>query len=180
MRRADPTPAWPPLIPRTRAPWWLRFRDICLTLVAWFILLWVLRDALLSLVAGVSPEAAARTSTWIEHRLSPMLGELVPVAPHVFWRELSGFVYAALAFVAWLAVWGWLNREQLKRQPPASAPSSGNADDPAPAALSTAAQFAAAGVQQDPTVWQHGGRLRVAFDGAGRVMQVRAGDAPPG
>lgn len=173
------TPRWPPVIPRMRAPWWLRVRDTVLTLVAWLVLLWVLRDALLSLVAGVSPEAAARTAAWLESRLSPLFGHLVPVAPRVFWRELSDFLYAALAFVAWLAVWGWLNRERLQRQPPGpGAPALRS--DPSPAALPASAHFAAAGVQPGAAQWQHARRLHVQFDDAGRVLQARADDAPPG
>lgn len=171
----DRAPRWPPLIPRTRAPWWLRVRDALLTLAAWFVLLWVLRDALLSLAAGVSPEAAARAAAWVEHRLRPLLGVLVPVPPADFWSVLSEYFYAAGALVAWLALWGWLNRKRLQRQPP----SPGSPDDASPAALPTPEQFAAAGVRQDAVVWQRSRLLHVQFDGDGRVRQARADDAPP-
>ena len=170
-------PRWPPVIPRTRAPWPLRVRDALLTLIAWFLLLWVLRDALLSLVAGVSPEAAARTAAWLENRLSPMLGHLVPVAPAVFWRELDDFLYAALAFVAWLVMWGWLNREQLQRQPPALGAPHG--DNVSPSPLATSEQFATNGAQPLASLWQQARRLRVQCDDFGRVLHVRVDDAPP-
>jgi len=174
MSNNGDAPAWPPVIARARAPWPLRARDALLTLLAWFVLLWVLRDALLTLLAGISPETAARTADWLEHRLSPLLGHLVPVAPSAFWLELSDFLVVAALFVAWLAVWGWLNRKQLQRQPPAA----GASDHASPAALPPHEQFAAAGLDQQAPLWQQTRRLHVEFDDAGRVLQAHDDDAP--
>jgi len=164
MTAPDPW-RWPPLIPRSRAPWPLRWRDTVLTLIAWFVLIWVLRDALLTLVAGISPDAAARTTAWLEHRLSPLLGHLVPMAPAAFWGDFNDFLYAACVFVVWLTAWGWLNRRTLQRQPPPVAPGAG----PALAAVAP----------RDAVPWQ-ARRLLVQFDGDGEVVHAWADDPSNG
>jgi len=170
----DATP-WPPLIPPARAPWWMRVRDALLTLAAWFVLLWVLRDALLSLLAGVSPEAAERTTDWLEHRLDPLFGSLVPVHPRLFWHALGDYLIAAAGFVAWLVVWAWVNRARLQRQPPA--PGSAEAGN-APPSLPVAEEFAAAGLPEDEALWKSSRHLHVQFDTDGRIRPPRG--AGPG
>ena len=55
-----PPPHWPPRIPRTRAPWWMRVRDLVLTIVAWLVCLWILREFVVMGIAWLSPTLGAR------------------------------------------------------------------------------------------------------------------------
>jgi hypothetical protein len=109
----------------------------------------------------------------LPQRESDVAGHLVSVAPSAFWSELNPFLAAAAVFVAWLAVWGWLNRAQLQRQPPAP----GTPRDASPAELPPHEQFAASGLDQQAPLWQQARRLHVQFDSDGRVQQAHD-DAP--
>ena len=52
---------WPPLIETARAPMWMRVRDFVITILAWGVLAWLVRDAVLLLVEVLGWSAAEVT-----------------------------------------------------------------------------------------------------------------------
>src|SRR4051812_9933463 len=85
-----PLTPWPPLITGAHRPDWVRFRDTFLTLLAWFILAWLLRD-LIHLVYDF---------------LRPPRFELTIAAPDfgALWERLQYFVMMSTVLVVWLAL----------------------------------------------------------------------------
>src|SRR4051812_31543885 len=80
----------PPLITGAHRPDWVRFRDTFLTLLAWFVLAWLLRD-LIHLVYDF---------------LRPPRFELTIAAPDLgaLWERLRYFVMMSTVLVVWLAL----------------------------------------------------------------------------
>jgi len=143
-----PPRIWPPRIPRANAPWWMRFRDLVLTLAVWLAYLWILREPIVALIE------------WLNPGLGAFLGEVVHVE---FTVDLWPYFWAATALVAWLALSGLLRRQYLSRQ---AAPEH---DVPV---LPPEPHFDAAGVpvSQLP-LWRETRCLRVHYD-EGRIKSV--------
>jgi poly-beta-1,6-N-acetyl-D-glucosamine biosynthesis protein PgaD len=106
----SPFSQWPPLIERGKVPRFVRIRDILLTILAWFILLWLAKDFLYSLYDYLAhPHFAFSRTTgpdWV-----------------AIWQHLEGFIYLALFLMLWLVFWGFVRRHDLRRikdsaQPP--------------------------------------------------------------
>ena len=95
-----PITPWPPLITGERRPRWVGIRDTFLTLLAWFVLGWLLRD-LIHLVFDF---------------LRPPRFELTIAAPHLgaVWARLRYFVTIATVFIAWLALVAAIDRRRLQ------------------------------------------------------------------
>jgi poly-beta-1,6-N-acetyl-D-glucosamine biosynthesis protein PgaD len=156
---APPVPAaplsWPPRIPASFAPGWIRIRDLVLTLVAWAAYVWILREPVIAGVNWLSPSAGAA------------LKQTFGVTPDI---DIRPFLWIAAGLVAWLVVIAMLEKPRLQRQP--------SPDNVTPA-LSPDDQFAAAGVPAaQVAVCRGAGRLRVDHDARGRIVRIEADPAP--
>lgn len=93
-------PVEPPII-RTRVPALMRVRDVLLTLGAWLLIGYFLREGLyLAYDYFRAPIFELTTAT------APNWGEM--------WGRLRGFVLLAAALVAWLAFWALDSRARLQ------------------------------------------------------------------
>lgn len=165
----DDTTPTAPLIPRSRAPWRLRMRDALLTVVAWLLFALVIRDALLAVLGALAPEAAPRAAAWLQTRLAAWLDLGMSYTPGEFRALFVHYLYAAGAFVAWLVLWGWLNRARLRGRAPEHVAAAALAT---PAALTPAEHAIDAGLDELAPEWRRARILAVAFDAAGRIVQV--------
>ncbi|HSV57260.1 MAG TPA: poly-beta-1,6-N-acetyl-D-glucosamine biosynthesis protein PgaD [Variovorax sp.] len=144
-----PPPHWPPRIPRSRAPWWMRARDLVLTIVAWLVFLWILREFVVVAIAWLSPAMGAR------------LKQVVDIGFNV---DLRPFLWIAAGLVASLAVIGVLRRHYLRQQPLA---------ENTVQALPPEEQFEAAGVPVSQLAqWQGARCLHVQHGQDGRISGV--------
>ena len=103
---------WPPIIGNARVPWWVRLRDLVLTLLAWIVLLY-----------AVSPIWIA---LWLDIQL--LLGfrmahvASIPPSP---WHVLRPFLGVAALFALWLVSFAivrrhlYLTKWHVSNQPPA-------------------------------------------------------------
>ncbi len=102
-RRAMKTgrpPVEPPII-RTRVPAWMQVRDVLLTLGAWLLIGYFLREGLyLAYDYFRAPIFELTTAT------APDWGEM--------WGRLRGFVLLAAALVAWITFWALDSRARLQ------------------------------------------------------------------
>ena len=98
---------WPPLIGFTRAPWWVRLRDIVLTIAAWALFFYLVRNGLRLIVDYFSDPIFELTYTypdWI-----------------TIWNHLDTFLVLSTIAMLWLTLWGLIHRRRLRfaaRQPP--------------------------------------------------------------
>jgi poly-beta-1,6-N-acetyl-D-glucosamine biosynthesis protein PgaD len=107
MKTSRP-PVEPPMI-RTRVPAWMKIRDVVLTLGAWLLIGYFLREGLYLLYDYLrAPIFELTTAT------APDWGEI--------WGRLRGFVMLAAMLVAWITFWALDNRTRLQAthspQPP--------------------------------------------------------------
>jgi hypothetical protein len=93
-------PVEPPII-RAHVPAWMRVRDVLLTLGAWLLIGYFLREGLYLaydyLRAPIFELTTARAPDW---------GEI--------WGRLRGFVLLAAALVAWITFWALDSRARLQ------------------------------------------------------------------
>jgi hypothetical protein len=150
-----PPRKWPPRIPATQAPRWVRVRDLVLTLAVWLAYLWILREPIVAFIGWLSP------------RLGVLLSEVVRVE---FTVDLWPFFWVAAALVAWLALFGVLRRQYLSRL--------AGAEHDVPV-LPPEAHFEAAGVavSQLP-LWREARCLRVHYED-GRITSMTVTSLPP-
>jgi hypothetical protein len=142
-----PTADWPPLIHGSRVPAWARARDVVLTLLAWGVLAWVLRDGLELGIDYLRPPRFEFT-----HLSPPNLLELA--------ARLSGFLAFIGALFGWLAFWAVVRRRRLRL----------NAAVVQPPPLTLAAQAADFALPADSVApWREARVLVLHFDAAGRV-----------
>jgi poly-beta-1,6-N-acetyl-D-glucosamine biosynthesis protein PgaD len=144
-----PPAHWPPRIPRSRAPWWMRVRDLVLTIAAWLVYLWILREFLVLGIAWVSPALGARLKQVIDVDFSV---------------DLRPYAWIAAGLVVWLAITGVLRRHYLRQQP--------SAENTVPM-LPPEEQFAAAGVPVSQLqTWRESRCLHVQHGQEGRISGV--------
>ena len=102
MKPPIPISPWPPVIESGKVPWFVRLRDIILTLLAWLALAHLLRQGLYLV--------------W-DYFSHPMF-ELTRTAPPD-WPKILEFMWPfltlILALVLWLTFWGWTRRQYLCR-----------------------------------------------------------------
>lgn len=117
---ASPVPLtpWPPLIPASRAPWTLRVRDTVLTLAAWLLYAWLMRNALLVILAGIDPEFASDRLIWLNQHVGPWIGRQQMPTPLSFWADFRGYVVIIVLLVCWMCGWAMWNRKRLARRAP--------------------------------------------------------------
>jgi PgaD-like protein len=144
----EPKPTdWPPLIHGSGVPAWVLARDVVLTLLAWLLLMWVLREGLELTVDYLSPPRFEFTN------LSPP--NLLELA-----ARLSGFLYFIAALFGWLIFWAVVRGRTLRlNDAVAQAPGLGVAEQ--------AADFALPAATIAP--WREARVLVVHFDAAGRI-----------
>jgi poly-beta-1,6-N-acetyl-D-glucosamine biosynthesis protein PgaD len=147
---------WPPLIHGAEVPVWVRVRDVVLTLLAWVVLAWVLREGLELTIDYFSPPRFEFTNF-----SPPNLLELV--------SRLAGFLYFIAALFAWLIFWAVVRGPRLRLSAPAVQPPGLTLPD-------HAADFELAADAIAP--WRDARVLVVHFDSQGRLShgEVR----PPG
>ena len=98
--KAERPPVEPPII-RTRIPAWMRARDVLLTLGAWLLVGYLLRNGLFFAYDYFrAPIFELTTAT------APDWGEL--------WRRLRGYALVAAALVAWITFWAFDSRARLQ------------------------------------------------------------------
>jgi len=147
-----PPPCWPPRVHQEVAPWWVRLRDLVLTLLAWLAYLWILRDPVLASIAWLSPSLAAH--------LTAVFGEV----PNI---DVQPYLWVATGLVAWLFLSGMLRRRRLQ--------SKASLDNVAQK-LPPEDQFAAAGVPLAQVALVHAARrLCIDHDEQGRIVRVESG-----
>jgi len=94
------SPVEPPII-RTRIPAWMQVRDVLLTLGAWLLVGYLLRNGLYFAYDYFrAPMFELTTAT------APDWGEL--------WRRLRGYVLVAAMLVAWITFWAFDSRARLQ------------------------------------------------------------------
>ncbi|HEY7292809.1 MAG TPA: poly-beta-1,6-N-acetyl-D-glucosamine biosynthesis protein PgaD [Vicinamibacterales bacterium] len=102
MNSSPATPVvtrWPPLVTGAQRPYWVGVRDALLTLMAWFILAWLLRDLVYLAYDFLRPPRFELTIA------APDLGAL--------WERLQYFVMASATLIASLALWAAIDRRRL-------------------------------------------------------------------
>ena len=98
--KAGRPPVEPPII-RTRVPAWMRIRDVLLTLGAWLLIGYFLREGL-HLVYDYLREPMFELTT----ATAPDWGEI--------WGRLRGFVLLAAMLVVWITFWALDSRKRLQ------------------------------------------------------------------
>ena len=138
---------WPPRIQRVRTQWWMRVRDLVMTLFAWMAYLWFLREPVIAGVAWLSPSAGTYLGNLIERPLAV---------------DLRPYLWMAAGLMVWLGLAGLSRWRRLRQQP--------SRDREVPPLLPDE-QFAAAGVAlPDQPPWREARCLRVQHDSQGRVL----------
>jgi poly-beta-1,6-N-acetyl-D-glucosamine biosynthesis protein PgaD len=142
----DPEPGWPPLV-GGRLPLAVRVRDIVLTLAAWAVLAWLLRDAIALAVdflrAPIFELTDQQPPDWKDLR-----------------RRLRPFMQVSGVLVCWLMVWSLIRSKRMRAVPPS----------PQPEPLPLCEHAAALGV--DPGAaegWRREQIVVIAFDAADRI-----------
>ena len=144
-------PDWPPLITSRRMPAWIVARDVVLTLLAWMVLGWMLKDAIL-LVAD-----------WLFDPIFELTRQDAPDWARI-WRRLKPFAAGAAVLSAWLSFWAAWRRKTLSKQ-----------FDPAqPPALAIAEQAGAFGLADaEVRKWRDWRVMTVHIDEAGRPTHAK-------
>src|SRR5579864_3082550 len=98
MIPGQPPHLWPPLITAARLPRWMFGRAVALTVLAWILLGWLLRDPIYLIY------------DFFRH---PIL-ELTSAQPPdwvMFWSRIRGFVILAASLAGALTLWAFANRK---------------------------------------------------------------------
>ena len=143
---------WGPLVGQGLLPWWVRLRDVLLTLMAWSILFWLMRHALVALWVGA-------------HFLAGVTVEVPGFSMKPQWDVLLPFLQATAGITLLLAVLTWQRRGLLQSQPlPGGEP-----------VLDPALHCAGFGLESARLAALRQGAVRVVhFDGDGRIVAVEA------
>lgn len=91
---------WPPVITGSRLRRWMVFRDVVLTILAWILLGWLLRDVIFLIY------------DFLRHPIF----ELTTAQPpdlHMLWGRLQYFIILSASLVAALSLWAFVNRDRL-------------------------------------------------------------------
>jgi poly-beta-1,6-N-acetyl-D-glucosamine biosynthesis protein PgaD len=143
---------WPPLIQGAKVPGWVRLRDWVLTLLAWALLGYLMRETL----------------DLLRDYFRYPIFEFTSATPPD-WRELWGrlrpFSYFIAVLTVWLLFWALLRGRRLRATAPVP--------QPAPLALSTHA--AAFGLDEAALArWTEARVLVVHFDATGQISHAEA------
>lgn len=111
---------WPPLICGAKVPVWVRLRDLLLTVLAWGLMGYLMRDTLRLTYDFLRPPAFEFT-------------KLSPPAWLDLWGRLQPFAHFVTVLVLWLLFWTLMHGRRMRA----------TASLPQPVPLSLAAQAAA-------------------------------------
>jgi hypothetical protein len=93
--------AWPPLVGSDRVPRVVLLRDLLLTILAWCVFTWMLRDAILL------------TIDWFREPFGQLTYLQAPDWPHL-WQRLRNYVEVAALLAAWLGFWAVYRSKALR------------------------------------------------------------------
>lgn len=144
---------WPPLVNATGIPLFIRVRDTVLTLAAWAMLGYLLRDAL-----------------YLAYDyLSHPIFELTTATPPdwaALWRRLRGYALFIAILMAWLVYWGHKRRTTLASTAP----------QPQPPTLPVEPHARAFYLEPAEVLrWHAARRLVVNFEPDGRIASATSG-----
>jgi poly-beta-1,6-N-acetyl-D-glucosamine biosynthesis protein PgaD len=143
-----------PLIRAKRVPFWLLFRDLLLTAVAWIAIAQSMRQGLYLLYDYFSAPVFTLTRA-----RAPDLLEI--------WNRLNGFVWASVCLVIWLAAWAFYGHTRLS--------AARVAPQPAPLPITEHAKYL--GVKPDELArWKTYRIAVVVFDADNQVVSVSRHD----
>jgi poly-beta-1,6-N-acetyl-D-glucosamine biosynthesis protein PgaD len=143
---------WPPLIKGANVPGWVRLRDVVLTLLAWALLGYLVRETL-DLVHD-----------YLRYPAFEFTSATPPDWP-ALWGRLQPFFYFVAALTVWLLFWSLLRGRRLRATAPV----------PQPAPLALGAHAAAFGLDEAALArWTDARVLVVHFDAAGQVSHAEA------
>jgi hypothetical protein len=128
---------WPPLITRTDIPRWIRIRDVLLTVMAWILLGWILRDVLYLAYDYL------RAPLFILTGRHPDIGQRL--------NRLHIFAAMSLALIACLCLMALIRRRRLRAM----------TYSPQPPPLTVAEQAAWAGMEESAVVHARGLKIAV-------------------
>ena len=141
---------WPPLIVGAKVSRWVRLRDVVLTLLAWLLLAWLMRETLDLASNYLSYPMFEFTDSdppdWLE-----------------LWSRLQPFSKFIAALVLWLLFWALVRSRRMRTTLP----------EPQPAPLALGEHAAMFGLQaQDATRWPVARILVVHFRADGGVSHA--------
>jgi poly-beta-1,6-N-acetyl-D-glucosamine biosynthesis protein PgaD len=154
MNSPSPTPTptpWPPIIEFARAPWFVRLRDIVLTVLAWAFLLRIVQNGISHFIDYL-----------FTHLIYVRSGAQPPPRAQLL-GQFSYFGVVALVIMLWLALWSLINRRRLQSFKRVASPA------PLPVA-DHAASF-----QLAPELVEHWQEMKISivqFDAQHRIMAV--------
>ena len=143
---------WPPLIAGANVPVWVRLRDVVLTLLAWALLGYLMRETL----------------HLLHDYLRAPIFEFTNATPPD-WEELRGrlrpFSYFVAALTLWLLFWALVRGRRMRATAPVAQPAS----------LATNQHAAAFGLEGVAVArWSEARILVVHFDAQGHVSHAEA------
>lgn len=147
---------WPPLVGTDNLPRLILLRDTFLTLFAWMLLAYLLRDLI--------------RLCW-DYLSHPIFELSFTTAPdwHALWMRLRPYAAYGAALTAWLLFWGIARRKTLSAATPM----------PHPPALTPEEQATTLNLDaKDLRAWQAGRSLIVHFDESGAIVKVTPGPMP--
>lgn len=156
MKREQPL-NWPPVIRYTRAPWYVRARDVLITIVAWAVIVYLVWDGLVLVFDFFRYPIFQLTKTappdWVR-----------------MWDSLDFFLVIAAGHMAWIVLWGFIRRRRLGR--------AARVTPPPPLALEEhAATF---GLQpSEIEQWRQMKTAVVEFDSHSRITGILQSDGLP-
>lgn len=142
---------WPPLVGATNPPLIILLRDIAITIGAWFMLFYLLRDV------------ALLAWDYLSHPIFELTVSTAPDWP-VIWSLLAPFAGYSAVLVSWLLYWGYVSRHHLADA----------RHKPQPSALSVAEHAQSLGLPPEQVrTWQTRRALVVNFDDAGNIRSIQ-------
>ena len=153
MIELKPQEKWPPLVGADNIPLLILIRDTTLTLCAWMMLGYLLRDFIYL--------------SW-DYLSHPIFELTVTAAPdwNALWLRLRPFSGYIGALMAWLLFWGFASRKTLSASTPQPQPPALTAEEHASTLHLDA---------QDLRVWQNKRKQVVHFDKNGNIINVTDG-----
>jgi poly-beta-1,6-N-acetyl-D-glucosamine biosynthesis protein PgaD len=145
---------WPPIIEDARVPWWGRVRDVALTLLAWLLMVYLLRGMSVALFYAVLDAMG------IAHPLPPWpKGKLI--------RDIASFLWAVMVLVVWLTAFSLVRLRLLTNTRAASS----QPEPLAPADLDRAFDLSTSARE----VMERLSIITVHLSGQGESVEVEAG-----
>lgn len=110
MKQNSPTPLdWPPLIYGHSIPWYVRVRDMILTALAWFVMIWMLRYFI--------------HLCW-DYISYPVLKMMDVESPEwlTLWLRILPYLLLSAMLITSVWIYGFLHRRMLRNKKPRAQP----------------------------------------------------------